>query len=334
MAIIHGISGSTQYLINGTRPINGKKVVTLDEIHHLYDHYEDVLTETERTISRQQDEIILGLTNDESKLNRQLQEAISKRTAEVDQNITELNEKSNTAGNVISKIGLRMQYWIAITLRNRQIQRPFSDISGELSDVQGRKRRHIENKLEIVQAECNTVTCSYNFLKSNETFLIGADGEELVISVLSQLSDDYHVINDVNLHFDRAIHWRERNEYIKHCQIDHIVVGPTGIFMLETKNWKPSDIELKSNELKRQVDRSSLALWYYLKNYYGNEKGPSVRKVIVSIHGSSPERKFDKYIDVVAPNQLCWYITGRKSMLSEDEITTFVSRIPQAPMGY
>ena len=34
MAHIHRISGSTQHLINGTRPIQGKKLATLDEIQH------------------------------------------------------------------------------------------------------------------------------------------------------------------------------------------------------------------------------------------------------------------------------------------------------------
>jgi len=36
---------------------------------------------------------------------------------------------------------------------------------------------------------------------------------------------------------------------LKSSQIDHIVVGPTGLFLVETKNWKFSDIETKSDKL-------------------------------------------------------------------------------------
>jgi hypothetical protein len=45
-ARIHGISGCTTSLIRGTRPIRGKKMATLDELHHLHNHYEEILDET------------------------------------------------------------------------------------------------------------------------------------------------------------------------------------------------------------------------------------------------------------------------------------------------
>jgi hypothetical protein len=41
------------------------------------------------------------------------------------------------------------------------------------------------------------------------------------------LDDDYFIINDVDLAFGK-----------KKSQIDHIVVGPNGIFVIETKNWR------------------------------------------------------------------------------------------------
>lgn len=56
----------------------------------------------------------------------------------------------------------------------------------------------------------------------------GYEGEQVVGNLLeSQLSDKFHVFNDVR--FPGRI-----------ANIDHIVVGPSGIFVLNTKNWRGS----------------------------------------------------------------------------------------------
>ena len=55
----------------------------------------------------------------------------------------------------------------------------------------------------------------------------GIIGERKVTKILSaSLSNEYSVFNDVNL------------ESMKSGNIDHIVVGPTGIFVIETKNYR------------------------------------------------------------------------------------------------
>ncbi len=54
---------------------------------------------------------------------------------------------------------------------------------------------------------------------------LGAVGEEKVAKILEDLGDSYHVMND--------FHWKgQRGNF------DHIVIGPNGIFMIETKNHK------------------------------------------------------------------------------------------------
>lgn len=56
----------------------------------------------------------------------------------------------------------------------------------------------------------------------------GREGEQLVSRLLeSGLGSSYYVINDATVLFGR-----------KSAQIDHLVVGPTGVFVLETKNWR------------------------------------------------------------------------------------------------
>lgn len=55
-----------------------------------------------------------------------------------------------------------------------------------------------------------------------ESFFKGARGEERVSRILESLPDDYHVFND----FGSGRH-----------RVDHVVVGPTGVFAIETKCW-------------------------------------------------------------------------------------------------
>jgi len=51
----------------------------------------------------------------------------------------------------------------------------------------------------------------------------GAVGECMVSDVLSALSDEYWVINDITTDSGN---------------LDHVVVGPTGVFAIETKHWR------------------------------------------------------------------------------------------------
>ena len=55
----------------------------------------------------------------------------------------------------------------------------------------------------------------------------GMQGEERVVSELSSLRDEFLVLNDVMLRGGMG-------------NIDHIVVGPTGVFVVETKNFSGS----------------------------------------------------------------------------------------------
>ena len=60
-------------------------------------------------------------------------------------------------------------------------------------------------------------------LRRVERFFKGARGEERVSGILKLLPASYHVFNDFNA--GRA-------------HVDHVVVGPGGVFAVETKFWK------------------------------------------------------------------------------------------------
>lgn len=62
------------------------------------------------------------------------------------------------------------------------------------------------------------------FLKESEILDAGAAGESAVSRLLlKQLDDSWYLINDC---------------VVNNAQIDHILIGPSGVFVIETKNYK------------------------------------------------------------------------------------------------
>ncbi len=62
-----------------------------------------------------------------------------------------------------------------------------------------------------------------NGLRHVKSFFIGARGEERVSGILRTLPDSYHVFNDFAF---------------GGSHVDHVVVGPGGVFAIETKCWR------------------------------------------------------------------------------------------------
>ncbi|MCW4005910.1 MAG: NERD domain-containing protein [Candidatus Bathyarchaeota archaeon] len=79
----------------------------------------------------------------------------------------------------------------------------------------------------------------YYYLGEYRVYRGGLEGEKQVTKRLnSTLSDDYYLLNGVSLKGSRS-------------DIDHIVVGPNGVFVIETKNWSGS-ISCKGDNWQRQ----------------------------------------------------------------------------------
>jgi hypothetical protein len=64
-----------------------------------------------------------------------------------------------------------------------------------------------------------------SFLRNSYSYLIGFQGERNVTRILSSLDDNYAVINDATLSGGGG-------------NIDHIVLAPNGVFVIETKNYQ------------------------------------------------------------------------------------------------
>lgn len=160
--------------------------------------------------------------------------------------------------------------------------------------------------------------------------LLGAIGEERVVSTLISLPDEYSLINDFCVHFYKPIFYTRERDKIMSIQADHILIGPQGVFLIETKNWSEKSIEdLNLRSPVEQVKRTSYALYKLLhnevpdydlnldKHHWGSKKIP-IKNLIVMIH-AKPREEF-QYVKVLTLNELISYIYYFPPVLSASDI--------------
>ena len=167
------------------------------------------------------------------------------------------------------------------------------------------------------------------FLKNYFNYRSGIEAENLVIQHLSNLDDNYLLINDIKL----------PNSY---GNIDHIVLGPKGIFVLETKNynglitcngddwrvyygiWGIIGYDLKSPS--KQVKRNALKI----KQIIDRESQKIFKKplkiwvegIVVFTNPNVELHLSNTTVPVLRVDELCSYIKNKKSKVrfSSEEV--------------
>ena len=132
---------------------------------------------------------------------------------------------------------------------------------------------HFSNKTDFLSSLNNDRRRETTSLSSQYSYLLlGAQGEARVSRQLSRLPNDFTIIHDCNLEFTKPLHDRRNDDYISSIQIDHLVIGPTGIFLIETKHWSKTSQENRNFFSPiRQLKRSNFAL--FVKLNQAIEKG-------------------------------------------------------------
>ncbi len=162
---------------------------------------------------------------------------------------------------------------------------------------------------------------SIYFFNKRSHYKSGYSGEQIVIEALQNLPDSYSLINDVNL----------PNSY---GNIDHIVLGSNGIFIIETKNFEgeircggdvwyqykdtweiPEEYEIKSPS--KQVKGNALKLKQYIesKNIFSKSLRLWVEGIVVFAHDDVILRCNNSTVPVFKVNQLCSFIRNKESKI-------------------
>lgn len=149
------------------------------------------------------------------------------------------------------------------------------------------------------------LAASYFYLHKYKVYSGGWAGEKRVTELLSsKLSDDYILINDLCLQGGAG-------------DIDHVVLGPSDIFVLETKNWR-GEVACKGDEWQRAG-----------KNDFKGSPSRQVKRnaaIIRSIIGSSPSfRSIDVWVEGIV------VFTNTHVVLHLSDPSVLVLKIAQLP---
>ena len=260
-----------------------------------------------------------------------------------------INIYSARANNVI----IRLYYFLKLRplLKRKKLlddhfeeerKRPFMDLENKILSIKesvSYGEVNLEKLIEeIVQSKIEKLNNIRSLLLKNNKLYEGAIGEQKVLDELKKFPDSFSVINNFQRRFEKGIYQKKTNDWIYSVQIDHILIGPTGIFLIETKNWSQDSIENKSLfSPVKQVNRARHALYCYLNNAIENGYLSSFnynwglgqispKGIIVTINNTL--RQEFQYVKILSLGNLFQYITSFESIFSKnqvDELTRFLS---------
>jgi hypothetical protein len=181
----------------------------------------------------------------------------------------------------------------------------------EIKDEQALDIERLDRGIRLLKE----ASCSQEFA--------GAQAELVVSDILTRLPDDFCVFHDVRLRARRFIRFQGRG--LKSAQIDHIVLGPTGIFVIETKNWSRRTSESAEYFSPfEQVSRASYLCYDLLCEIIPEVR---VKSLIVKLN-SLPKRPPGSKVTVLSKHQLCRHLVSSKnSQLRKAEIEAIRSRL-------
>ena len=152
----------------------------------------------------------------------------------------------------------------------------------------------------------------------------GAYGEVKVLKELGKLDDSYHVLCDVNIKLRKYAPYKGKWN-LGSAQMDFVVVGSTGIYVIEVKNWSSYHVNHHSGiSPHEQIDRHGLALWIYLKDHSFFFK-PRVTKVLVPVQHNLSYNPYYKSVLIRDPQNLTRFIVENSNTLAESKIHKVVS---------
>lgn len=169
----------------------------------------------------------------------------------------------------------------------------------------------------------------------------GAQGEVKVISQLEKLPDEFHVFNDLYLKSEEWIKFNEKP--LNTAQIDHLVVGPTGVYVIETKNWSEEFVhetfEGAGYTPYDQIERASYLVYRKLNHMrYGNTLEKAYHRLaskeikvrsIIAVCGSKLPLGDRSSVAVLFPERIPGYIQNSKYRLPEERIIEITNKLAE-----
>lgn len=316
-----------------------KEVIDFQKSYTIF--RQQLISHHENLIEQEKNVLNIDLPNLDTAIETQRQQSVQRLTNEIDELKQQLNiSKTNASTNFFQKLVSGLRHWnykikIKSKEHNFEIEVKIS-ISKLVEDYQVKSNRYQFITSDFNEAVKQSVQHPLSELERKKatidqlsSYIYGALGEQKVVKTLETLSDEYFLINDFVFSFSPAIYNKKENDYIKSVQIDHILVGPSGIFLIETKNWSEKSLEnLSLRSPIEQIRRTSFALFYLLNNemsnyylrldrhHWGDKKIP-IKNLIV-LTNTRPKEEF-QYVKILTVNELLSYVNYFKPIFSYTE---------------
>jgi hypothetical protein len=324
---------------------------SLDEITYFFKNYKNTCSKIEESIELEFVDKLEALRKELLELratyDNQITEQREKLNQEKISNINELNELENTRPLGFFKRIYNKFCIYVINLRQEdldnnfesEVQKPFIQDKLYIDGLENRINHLVTNRQSVIDAEknkkLNRINNFYSIIRDNFAWYLGALGEQSATKELAKLPEGYYLINDVKLSFNPPIYNKKNDDAIYSIQIDHVVIGPTGLYLIETKNW--SKESMNNADLFspiKQILRNNFATFVYLNQLVSNGDlssfcqawGPqriSPLNIVLMIN-SKPSNKY-QYVEILSLDEINRHIISSDKIFTDDNISELVS---------
>lgn len=222
---------------------------------------------------------------------------------------------------------------------NDELVKPFRHLSDKVKNLERDAAYHEANFDHLVSSRSQTYIDRINFinriLDEKNTLISGAIGEQQVTKELGKLPAAFTIFNDLQMSFNPPIYNKNENDRILSIQVDHLVIGPSGVFLLETKNWSEKSLQnLNLFSPVKQIRRANFALFTLLNSsvssgslrlssHHWGKKKIAIRSVLLMTN-AKPKEQF-QFVKVLSIKEIVNYISYFEETFSSKEVETIAN---------
>ncbi len=344
MAQVYGTIGTLVQLLWQFKKENITFINSLDDIISFPKEYDirlaNIKDETRSSIFREKENLnqkLLKTTNEYNAKIKEREQLLSNEKNNIDSLIKQYSVR---ADNIISQIfnsykryGLNKRKTVLFEDFEGEVRRPLQELGKQVS-LTKQKIEYITGSFDKILQEraeenASKLLLAKKIIGENGPLISGAIGEHKTLDELKKLPDTYIIINNFRYLFERALHRKNTDDWIRSIQVDHLLIGPPGVLVIETKNWSDDSIQnLDLYSPVQQIQRTSYAVYMLLNRILGKGSSPlnhhwGPRQIpvnnIVVMTNRKPNQDF-QYVKVLTLIQLNQYIRYQKSIFNVNEV--------------
>ncbi len=219
------------------------------------------------------------------------------------------------------------------------VEKPLQELQSEIKDITERLSHLSSHQQDAIAKRSASFIAdterTASILTELSPLIYGAIGELKAIELLRKLPDGYYIINDYQRSFHSPLHMKSEDDWIYSIQLDHVVIGPTGVFVIETKYWSLNSI--KNNNLfspVKQLRRGGFALFVTLNNtirryrvfnnHWGSTQVP-VANILLMMNATTNEQF--QFVKILTESNLLNHITNRPVTLTNEQVKCLVEEV-------